>query len=127
MADAGVKIQGAKQLRASLKRAGVDMEDMKDANAAVGALVAEAAAAQAPRRTGKLAASVRGNRAAGRAQVLAGRATIPYAGPIHWGWAAHNIDPNPFMSVAAQDTEPIWVERYTDAISRIIDKVKGAT
>jgi hypothetical protein len=99
---------------------------MKDANAAVSAMVAEAAANRAPRRSGRLAGSVRGNRAVGRAQVLAGKAAVPYAGPIHWGWNAHNIEPQPFMSIAATDLEPAWVALYTSEVNKIIDTVKGA-
>lgn len=126
MATPGVRVDGARKLRATLTRAGVAMEDMKAANAAVAAMVATGAAKRAPRRSGRLAGSVRGNRAKGRATVLSGRASVPYAGPIHWGWPARNIAANPFMSDAAIELEPVWVARYTREVENIINQVEGA-
>lgn len=123
--SASVVITGLPRLRSALRQAGGDLADLKDANAAAAALVAGAASARAPRRTGRLAASVRGNRAVGRATVLAGGAAVPYAGPIHWGWPARGIEANPFASEAARATESVWVPIYEAAITRVVDTVGG--
>ncbi len=120
-----VKIDGLPRLRAALRRAGLDLADLKAANAAAAALVASAAAARAPRRTGRLAASVRGNRAVSRASVSAGGSAIPYAGPIHWGWPARGIEAQPFIATAAQATESAWVPIYQNAIEAVVDSVGG--
>lgn len=122
-----IDVDGARELRRDLRRMGDDLADLKDAHAAAAALVAAEAGRRAPKRTGRLAASVRGNRAISRATVSAGRASIPYAGPIHWGWAAHNIDPNPFVSDAATATEPAWLALYTAGIDRATGRVAGNT
>ncbi|GAB3251369.1 hypothetical protein GCM10027425_09260 [Alteromonas gracilis] len=125
----GVRIDGLKKLRRDLRRLGSDLSDFKDANAAAASLVASEAAKRAPRRpgSGRLARSGRGNRAAGRASVLFGGAAVPYAGPIHWGWTARGIEPQPFVAAAAQDTEARWLPLYTDAIDAAVDKVAGRT
>lgn len=125
MASSTVKVEGARQLRATLRRAGVDLTDMKDANASVAAYVATASASAAPKVSGRLAASVRGNRAAASAVVRAGGAAVPYAGPIHWGWPKRNITANPFMSATAEATEPTWVDMYMSAVDRIVASIKG--
>jgi hypothetical protein len=123
--DVTVRVDGARRLRAELRKLKGNADDLKAANAAAAALVAEAAAMRAPRRTGRLAASVRGNRAVGRAQVRAGGAALPYAGPIHYGWPAHRIEPHPFITDAAQDTEAVWLPMYEAALSRAVDAVAG--
>lgn len=123
-----VHVDGVRQLRRDLRKLGDDLADVKDANAAAAALVAAEAARRAPRgKTGRLAASVRGNRAASRATVSAGRASVPYAGPIHYGWPAHHIEAQPFVTDAAQDTQPLWLPLYEQGINRAVDKLAGRT
>jgi hypothetical protein len=79
-----------------------------------------------PVRTGALAGSLRAARVAGGVTVKAGSGSIPYAGPIHWGWPAHNIKANPFILNAALTTESQWVALYEDEVNKILDRVEGA-
>lgn len=123
MQDVSVRVEGASQLRRALRRAGRDLADLKEANSKVARLVASEAAVRAPRRTGKLAASIRGNRAAGKAVVSAGKAQVPYAAPIHWGWPSRHIRPNPWISKTAQQTQPIWLRGYEQEIQQIVDSI----
>lgn len=120
-----VSVAGLGKLRRALREAGVSVEDLKDAHAAVSQLVAAAAASRAPRRSGRLAASVRGTRAAGKASVLAGGSAVPYAAPIHWGWPARHIAAQPFASDAATQTESAWLPVYAAELERIADAVGG--
>lgn len=127
MLDTSVKVEGARELRRTLKKAGSDLADLKDANAKVGQLVAQESRPNAPvGRTGRLAASVRANRAAAKAVVSAGGGAVPYAGPIHWGWPARHITAQPFISVTAVATQPRWLPLYEQDIQQICDSVKGA-
>jgi hypothetical protein len=121
-----VEIVGGARLRATLKKAGADMADLKDANQAAGQMVADESRPIAPHRTGRLAASVRAARQVGRARIQAGGAAVPYAGPIHWGWPSRNIRPQPFISTAAVATEPQWLPLYLDNVQTIVDTVRGA-
>lgn len=119
--DTAVKVEGLPQLRRAFRQLEADTADLKAANAAVATAVAAASIPRAPRRTGRLASSVRGNRALSKATVSAGGARVPYAGPVHWGWPAHGIDPDPFISEAAQATEGAWSRIYEDAIQDAVD------
>jgi hypothetical protein len=121
-----VRVEGLDRLVRTLGKAGHDVGDLKDAHAAVGRLVAGAAQSIAPRRSGALANSVRASRQAKRAQVVAGGARVPYAGPIHWGWPSRGMAADPFISVAAQSTESTWVPMYRRDVVAALDKVKGA-
>lgn len=126
MAQPAVAVEGLDNLLRTMRRMSADLSDMKDANATVSAFVAGAAASRAPRRSGQLAGTVRGTRQLRRARISAGRASVPYAGPIHWGWPAHHIRANPFVTEAAQSTETAWVAIYARAVQDAVDKVKGA-
>jgi hypothetical protein len=119
------EIAGLKTLVKTLRAAGDDLSDLKDANAKAAALVASAATAAAPRRTGRLAGTGRGNRAAGKAEIIFGGARARYAPVVHWGWPKRRIAPDEFASRAAQRTEPQWVEFYAADIQKIIDNIQG--
>jgi hypothetical protein len=123
---AGVRVEGARELRRTLKRAGVSVEDLKDANQAAGNIVAAAGRVSAPRRTGALPSSVRASRAAASATVRAGGARTPYAGVIHWGWPAHGISAQPWLSEAATSTESAWTAAYEAGVEKLLATIKGA-
>lgn len=123
--DAGIRVEGARELRATLKRAGDDLQDLKDAHRDAAQIVTAASRVKAPKRTGRLAASVRGSGAAATATIRAGRSSVPYAGPIHWGWPARNIKAQPFITEAAQATEPIWTREYEAAVNKVLHRIKG--
>lgn len=134
MARPGVEVQGLRQLRKTLRQAGDDMADLKAANLEAAQLVATAAAARAPRgATGALAADVRptGTKTAGI--VRAGRARLPYAGPIHWGWPQRPtatarggpIPANPFLIDAASATERTWGPLYERRLETIVQTIEG--
>lgn len=125
MAAPVLVVHGMRDVRRTLKALGDDLADLKDANAAVATLVAQAAAAQAPRRSGRLAASLRGNRAVATARVLGGSAEVPYAAPVHWGWPARGIEPNPFAVRAAEQTQPVWLAVYAHDVERVVARLNA--
>lgn len=130
MARANVEVRGARQLTASLRRAGMDMQQLKDAHKRAAEIVANAARAGAPRRTGALAATVRAAGTARAGIVRAGFRRTPYAGPNNWGWPSGsgprgNFSGTNFITDAAKATEPAWVPVYLQDLENIIDKVKG--
>jgi hypothetical protein len=128
MADSvGIRVEGARELRASLKRADSKLGDeITDAHKDVADLVANAAKPAAPRgRTGRLGSSGRGSGTKTQAVVRFGGAAVPYAGPQHFGWAARNIPAKPWVTDTAQRTEPQWTERYESAVESVLNTIKG--
>ena len=131
MADA-VRVQGAAQLRRALKKAGADLGDLTAAHKQAATLVATAARAFAPHRTGALAGTVRAGATRKTGVVRAGFKAVPYAGPVHWGWPSRPnkarrwrggpIRPNPFMARAMDATQAQWVPVYETAIDKILTK-----
>lgn len=125
MAAPTVKVEGARELRAQMRKAGVDVANMKDANQRAGRIITSAGRGMAPKRSGRLAASLRPAAAVSGVTVRGGSAGVPYAGPIHWGWPRHGIRANPFLSIAAQSTEPQWLEAYMAGVDDAIAQCKG--
>lgn len=120
-----VQVRGAKELRKSLKAAGDDLAELKTVHQAVGNMVVGAARGLAPTRSGALAGSIRASRLAGGVALKAGSGSIPYAGPIHWGWPARNIKATPFIMDAAMATESEWVGLYEEELNKILDRIEG--
>jgi hypothetical protein len=127
MAGPALEVDGARQLRASLKRAGLSVQDLKDAHRQVAELVAAKAVPDAPRRTGRLASTVRPAGTQSAAIVRAGSARVPYAGPIHWGHPSRGIAAQPWLAEAAEDTQDTWETTYLKALEAIIETVEGTT
>jgi hypothetical protein len=121
----GVRVEGARELRSTLKRAGENLNDLKAAHSEAAQLVTAASRPRSPRRTGALAGTVRGSGTTTAAVIRAGGARVPYAGPIHFGWPGHNIEAHPFISEAAESTEPAWTRLYVNEVEKILEKVHG--
>jgi len=139
-----IRIEGGRELRRALRTAAGDLDDLKTAHKQVAAVVASAAQEDAPKRSGKLAGSIRPNSGQRYARVSVGNnrstaAGIPYAGPIHWGWPTGSpklpakvrnirgrewyIAPNPFVTDAATRTEPVWSRICAAALEDIVDQI----
>jgi len=120
------QVEGGPELRRTLRRAGDDLTDLKEAHARAAQIVTPAAQAGAPHRTGRLAATVRGAGQKTAALIRAGYASVPYAGVIEWGWPARSIVAQAFIGTAARATETTWREAYLAQVQDILDRVKGA-
>lgn len=118
-----IRIEGIETLTATMAKAADDLKDLKQANDRAAELVVAQARRIAPRRSGRLAASLRAVSVTGGAQM---EATAPYAAPIHWGWPSRHIEPQPFLTYAAQQTEAQWYRFYQEAVDRTLETVKGA-
>jgi hypothetical protein len=125
-----VRVEGVPRLRAALGGLGADVQNNRPVNADVSVYIATIASQRAPRRTGRLALSVRPAADREAATITFG---VPYANAVHWGTGAragvrgpHNIRRNPFAWNAAQDTETTWVGWYADRLEQLTDKAMEA-
>lgn len=100
-----VKVTGLREVTRSLKQYSGAVDDLKEANARIGSKVAQTAIATTPKLTGRLASTIRSNRAQNRISLKAGGARVPYAGIIEYGWPDRGIEAQPYLRRAA------WTER----------------
>lgn len=120
-----VRVEGGRQLRAALRDMGDGLTDLRAANTEAATIAARAGAADAPRRTGLLAGTIRPGATQAAAIVRAGSARVPYAAVIEYGWAARHIRPNPFLREGAEQTQPAWLAVYSRSIDRLILRVES--
>lgn len=116
------KVEGLNKTLTSLQRFGVEAQDLKDVFSEIAAEGARLASSFAPKRSGRLQASIRGNKAKAKAIVIAGRARVPYAGAINYGWPKRNIKPALFMQRADAKLAPLAVEMMEQGLDRAARK-----
>ena len=118
---ARVEITGLRSTIRDLQRMGVEAEELKDLMGSIGDLIADAARPLARRATGTMAGSIRPGRVKTRAVIRAGGARIPYAGVQHYGWAARNITPNPYLTQALQARQAAVFAELDKGLQRLIN------
>ena len=98
----GVVVEGLRETVRSLQRFGVEVGDLKAAFKRIGSFVQRDAQSLAPKKTGRLAASIRPSNTKNKSIIRAGSARVVYAGVQHYG-GYNNIKPHPFLSKAVED------------------------
>ncbi len=125
--SARIQVTGAKELRVALKRMGADVKDLSVIHREAAEDVASAARQRAPVLSGALQGSIRAKGTKTRGTVTAGGRGLPYAGPIHFGWPAHSIAPNPFIFDALDARKDEVVQRYERRIGDLVERVGRET
>jgi hypothetical protein len=126
MADKALMVVGQKRFVQTMRKAGADMDDLKEVNR-------EAAQIALPRRPqprptrqdGRLAGSLRVGATKRAGVIRAGRKAVPYAGVINYGWPARRIKPRLFVNNGVASTEGQWQKVYKDFIDKTLKQVKG--
>jgi hypothetical protein len=126
--EPALQIEGGRKLRRAFREVGDDMSDLKELHKRLADDVADSAKRKVPVRSGRLQRSIRGSGTKTAARVRAGNnrksgpSSVPYAGPIHFGWGARGIRPQPFMYDALDDRREAVVRAYDDQVREIIRK-----
>jgi hypothetical protein len=122
MAEANITISGVEQVKDTLDKLGKDLESNTELNKELSSSLSQKASAMAPRLTGALASSVKGNPSAEKAQILAGSAAVPYAGVQEYGWPEKNINAQPYLRPAVHNNMGYIIEKYNESIQKAIKK-----
>lgn len=121
-----VDVDGADQLADTLAAAADNLADLRRPGDRAGDLLADDARRRAPRRSGRLRASIRAVAEPRGATVTAGGSGVRYAGVQEYGWRRRGIRPRYFMADAAAANTDRVVDVYGDQVGDILDQVKGA-
>jgi HK97 gp10 family phage protein len=117
-----ITITGVKEVIDTLNKLGKDLESNEELNKELSSTLSQKASALAPRLTGALASSVKGNPSAEKAQILAGSAAVPYAGVQEYGWPEKNINAQPYLRPAVHNNMGYIIEKYNESIQKAIKK-----
>lgn len=121
--DTRIEIQGLRELNRAFRRLGSDATTELKGVHGEGAKIVERRARQiVPIRTGTLKGTLRSSGTMRGANVKAGFARVPYAGPIHFGWRKRNIKPQPFLYDALDDRRAEVLRVYEQNLNRLIRK-----
>jgi len=122
MADETVTVDGDENLRRTLGNAQDDLDNLDQSDNA--RLVEQRARARAPKVSGTLRGSIRARDLGNGAAAVA--SDLVYAPVIHYGWPAHNIHAQPFLTTALADSTPMVEADNQRQAQRILSHVKGA-
>jgi len=119
---ADIALEGDRTLAATLAAASAEIRHLDQSENA--RLIASRAQARAPKRTGRLARSVRASDLGGGEAAV--QSDLIYAPVIHYGWAAHNIAPQPFLTSAVADSTRVVEANSLRDVRSILGHVRGA-
>lgn len=122
-----VKIEGLSKVRRALKNLSDDVDyraqEFLPVNKSIAAQVASDARGYVPIRSGDLSATIRDAATKTSARVRVGyNASVQYAGPIHYGWPARRIKPQPFVYEAIDRRREEIKDRYDKLVRDLIEK-----
>jgi hypothetical protein len=127
--EQAISIDGLSECLRALRAVGTPVEAIKEANRESGEIVAKTARNIVPVQSGALRRTIRVANVSTNVKIRAGKASVPYANPIHWGWFRdrkrgfnRNILPNPFMSKALGYTREEVLLNYVTNIQKLINK-----
>ena len=125
-----VRVDNLREVQRAIRRAADDdlKRELRAANKAAAEIVADKAKVLVPERSGRLKGSIAAQAGQRDAKVKAGTASrVPYAGPIHFGWPARGIRPQPFLYEALDDRIRQVREAYAKALREVVQKVNRST
>lgn len=124
--EGGVKIEGLASVQRQLRKMSDDVDyqaqEFLATNKAIASAVAGDSKKFVPVLSGALAASLREAATKKSARVKAGGGAVQYAGPIHFGWPARRIVPQPFIYDAVDLRRDEIRERYEKLVDDLIKK-----
>lgn len=127
MAAKAAYVVGQKRFVQTMRKAGADMQELKDVNRQAANIALPAVRTLTPRgKSGKLAASIRVGATQKAGVIRAGRKSVLYAGVINYGWPKRGIKPRLFVNQGVAGTENAWQRVYKQFIDKTMSQVKGA-
>jgi hypothetical protein len=117
-----ISVEGEAQVKSALAKVEKDIVDRLPLNKDLSDELSRQASARAPRLTGELASTVKGNPSADKAQILAGGGGVVYAGVQEYGWPEKNIKEQPYLRPAVYENLGYIEEKYNDYIKSIIKR-----
>lgn len=118
-----IKVEGADTLSRTLASAAREIQDFSSVNTASASTLRSRAASGAPKRTGRLAASLTAS--ADKVKAVVDYGALPYAGRTHWGWPRVGQIAQPFATNALENSEPVLVSAYERRVVEVVSHIRG--
>lgn len=123
MADgATVKVEGAREVRKTLRALGKGTRDMSAVHRQVASLVIGPAQARTRRKTGDLAGSYRVKVSAAKAAISS---KVIYAPVQEFGWPRRGIAPSLALTGALEEMRGTIADAYTKAVADLVSRLNA--
>lgn len=121
-AGAQIKVSGVRDVVKALRQVDKQLpRQLSTIGKAAATIVAAEARTSVPVRSGSLQSTIRPGGTQRKAVVRAGGPKAPYAGAIHFGWAARNIKPNTFLYDALDVRAQQVAAAYIRGVQKLIN------
>jgi HK97 gp10 family phage protein len=120
-----LKVEGLNKLTRALRKAGVEVKDMKEANKKVGDVVVRKSTPMTPRDTGALARSIRPAQRQSGVVVRAGDGKIRYAKYVEFG--TRKMPGRSYLIRGVNESQPQWMDVYAVELQKLMDQVASSS
>jgi HK97 gp10 family phage protein len=120
-----LKVEGLNKLTRAMRKAGVEVKDMKEANRKVGDVVVRRASPLTPRATGALAGSIRPAQRQSGVVVRAGGGSIRYAKYVEFG--TRKMPGRSYLIRGVNESQPQWMDVYAVELQKLMDQVASSS
>lgn len=115
-----VRIEGLSKLHRELRQFDTALpKELKEVSKAAAELVADTSRSNVPVRKGDLQRAIKAAATAKGAEV---RVKLIYAAPIHFGWRAHNIEPQPFVYDAVDERADEVYASFEQGLAELLER-----
>lgn len=118
--QSSVRVEGLERAIRQLEGFGVALTDLKDAFAQIAREAIPTYQQRTPVRSGTLRGDYRAGRTKNRVVLYVGRASVPYARVINYGWPARNIRAADFVAKGDAIEGPKALAAIETSIDRLI-------
>jgi phage gpG-like protein len=120
---AAVQVEGAREVRRTLKKLGAGTRNMTDIHRKVAAMVVGPAQARTRRgATGKLAGSYKVRASAAKASVAS---NLVYAPVQEFGWPRHGITPSHALVGALEENRAAIADAYSKYVADLVERLNA--
>lgn len=104
---------------------GVSKKELGEASFTAGQITAVKARDLVPRKSGKLATTIKARKLSGKVVVVAGNnTTVKYAGLQNFGSKRKGVDGRYFFQMAIRRTRQQVLDTYLDELQKLVDKAE---
>lgn len=120
-----IRIPNLKQIQAALIELGVSKKELGEASFTAGMITAVKARELVPKKSGKLATTIKARKLSSKVMVVAGNnTTVKYAGLQNFGSKRKGVEGRYFFQMAIRRTRQQVLDTYLDTLQEMVDKAE---
>lgn len=120
-----IRIPNLRQIQNALVELGVSKKELGEASFTAGTITAVKARDLVPKKSGKLATTIKARKMASKVVVVAGNnTTVKYAGLQNFGSKRKGVSGAYFFQMAIRRTRQQVLDTYLDTLQKMVDKAE---